>query len=268
MDIALILIGLGFGVFAIVWYRRNDRPVWRSLGITANRWSALDILVGLLIPFVAISLVFLAELALGAIEVTDGAEDWSGLGGAIGEIIGYALFEEVLFRVLLLSGLVILFRRVAAGRWIAVAIVATAFGAMHLTNPNATLIGAFGTALGGVIYGIAFLATRALWLPLFLHVSWNLSQAIWGFPVSGTTQWPGWFTSTSTGNELLNGGAYGPEAGLPGMLARVLIATLVLLYVKLLWPTGSIARLEFAPDPIKRDVHAVGAHAGARPASE
>ncbi|MFF2387317.1 CPBP family intramembrane glutamic endopeptidase [Agromyces sp. NPDC058104] len=255
MDIALIFIGIGFGVFAIVWYRRHDRPVWRSLGITANRWSALDVLVGLVIPLVVIGLVFVAELGLGAIEVSPGASDWSGLGGALGQIIGYALFEEVLFRVLLLSGLVILFRNLAAGRWIAVAIVAAAFGAVHLTNPNATLIGAFGTALGGVIYGIAFLATRAIWLPVALHVSWNLSQALWGFPVSGTTGWPGWVTSTSVGDELLNGGAYGPEGGLPGILARVVIAALVLAYLKLRWPNGRVAPLEFAPDPVKRPVN-------------
>ncbi|BDZ65174.1 CPBP family intramembrane glutamic endopeptidase [Agromyces mangrovi Wang et al. 2018] len=247
-----LALALASGVFAIVWYARNGRPVWRSMGITVNRWTPLDIPVGLLIPFVAISLVFVVELALGAIRVTTPATDWSAFGGVVGEVFGYALFEEVLFRVLLLSGVVILLRKVPAGRWIAVGATALLFGATHLTNPNATLIGAFGTALGGVIYGVAFVATRSIWLPVFLHTSWNLSQALWGFPVSGNTAWPGWVHSESIGNELLNGGAYGPEGGIPGMLSRVLIVTLVLVYAKLLWRDGSAKTLVFAPDPLKR----------------
>lgn len=252
--VSLILMGIGVvsGVYAMVWYRKQRLPVWRSLGVTVNRWSAVDIAVGLVLPFVAIALVFVAEGGLGAIEVTAGTTPWSDLAGVVGQIVGFALLEEVAFRVFMLSGLVIVFRHLAGGRWLAVGIAAFFFGAAHLTNDGATVIGAFGTGLGGVIYGVAFLATRSIWLPLFLHVSWNLSQALWGFPVSGTTEWPGWFTSTSIGNVLLNGGAYGPEGGIPGMLARVLIIALVFAYVKLLWPQGSIRTLRFAPDPVRR----------------
>ncbi|SFR79474.1 hypothetical protein SAMN05428970_2561 [Agromyces sp. CF514] len=252
ISLILNVVGLLSGIFVIVWYRRHHRPVWRSLGLTANRWTLPDIAVGLVVPFVAITLVFLVEQALGAIEVTGGADDWSGIAGVIGQVLGFALIEEIVFRVFMLGALVILLRRIPAGRWIAVGSAALVFGSAHLANDGATLIGAFGTALGGVIYGIAYLATRTIWLPLFLHVSWNLSQALWGFPVSGLTEWPGWVTSTSIGDELLNGGAYGPEGGIPGMLARVLIVALVFVYLKLLWPDGSIRRLEFAPDPVRR----------------
>ncbi|GAA1061965.1 CPBP family intramembrane glutamic endopeptidase [Agromyces bracchium] len=250
---SMVVLSAASGIFAIIWYARHDRPVWRSMGITITRWTPLDIPVGLVIPFVAITLVFLAERLLGAIEVSGADTDWSSIGGVLGEIAGFALFEEIMFRVLLLSGAIILLRKVPAGRWIAIAATALLFGAVHLTNENATLIGAFGTALGGVIYGVAFVATRSIWLPLFLHISWNLSQALWGFPVSGNTQWPGWLTSESIGNELLNGGAYGPEGGIPGMLSRVLIVALVLVYVKLIWRDGSAATLVYAPDPEKRD---------------
>lgn len=245
-----MLIGVAVGIYALVWFIRNQRPVFRSFGITASRRTPLDILVGVVVPFAAISLVFLTEWALGAITVTDGADDWSTAGGLLATMVFVVIIEELVFRVLLLTGLVIMLRNVTGGRWIAVAVVSLFFGAVHLTNPNATLIGAFGTALGGVIYAVAFLGTRAIWLPIFLHLSWNVSQAFWGFPVSGGA-WPGAVTSTSAGNELLNGGGYGPEAGIPGMLARVLIITLVFVYLTLVWRDGSIARLEYAPDPVK-----------------
>lgn len=158
----MVAVALAFGIFAIVWYARNGRPVWRSLGLTVNRWTPIDIPVGLVIPFIAITLVFLAELILGAIRVTAADNDWSTIGGVIGQIAGFALFEEIMFRVLLLSGVMILLRKLTAGRWIAIAITAALFGITHLTNENATWIGAFGTALGGVVYGVAFVTTRAI----------------------------------------------------------------------------------------------------------
>ncbi len=263
-SVVIYVLAIASGIFAMIWFGRNGRPIWRSLGITINRRTPTDIIAGLTIPFFAISLVFVTERALGSIEVTDGASDWSGYGGVVGQVVGFALFEEILFRVLLLSGMFIVLRKVPGGRWIAIVLAALMFGAVHLGNENATLIGAFGTSLGGIIYGVAFVTTRSIWLPLALHTSWNLSQALWGFPVSGTTDWPGWVTSTSVGNELLNGGDYGPEGGIPGMLARVVIITLVLAYVKLIWKTGSIATLAFAPDPVKKPKNATAATASAR----
>ncbi|MFE4194300.1 hypothetical protein ACFRJ9_00390 [Paenarthrobacter sp. NPDC056912] len=78
-----------------------------------------------------------------------------------------------------------------------------------------------------------------------------MAQDLFGFPISGHIV-PGWFTATSSGAEILNVGAYGPEGGLLGMLSRVLVVALVFLYVKRRWPNGSIATLRFAPDPEKR----------------
>jgi len=52
-----------------------------------------------------------------------------------------------------------------------------------------------------------------LWLPVGLHISSNLSQALWGFPVSGNTAWQGWSVAVPVGDEIWNGGAYGPEGG-------------------------------------------------------
>ncbi|MFF2271050.1 hypothetical protein ACFVTX_02180 [Agromyces sp. NPDC058136] len=91
ISLILNVVRLLSGIFVIIWYRRNHRPVWRSLGLTVNRWTLPDIAVGLAIPFIAISLVFVVERALGAIEVTGGADDWSGIAGVIGQVIGFAL---------------------------------------------------------------------------------------------------------------------------------------------------------------------------------
>lgn len=252
VNYASYVLAVGLGVFAIIWFAVKRKPVVRSMGITFTRWLPVDVGLGLLIPFVAMSLVLVVELLLGAISAVPGALTLPDLLNGLGLILFGAAFEELLFRVLLLSGVAILLSRLKYGRWAAVGLTAVMFGAIHLGNPGATAITAFGTGLGGVIYGVAFLATRSVWLPLGLHVSWNLSQGLWGLPISGEHLMSGWLATTPTGAEILSGGAYGPEAGIPGMLARVLIIVLVLVYVKRRWPTGSVATLRFAPDPEKR----------------
>ncbi len=248
-------LALALGVFAIIWFAAKRKPVLRSMGITLNRWMPVDLGLGLVIPFAAISLAFVAELLLGAITVAPATLSFTDLLNGLGLLLFGAALEEFLFRVMLLSGVAILLSRLRHGRWIAVAATAILFGAIHLSNPSATALTAFGTGLGGVIYAVAFLATRSVWLPLALHLSWNLSQGLWGLPISGESLVAGWFTTSSTGAQILSGGDYGPEAGIPGMLARVLIIALVLLYVRKRWPEGNLATLRYAPDPEKHKHH-------------
>ncbi len=61
-------------------------------------------------------------------------------------------------------------------KWLAIAISAAAFGYIHFRNPGATAITMFGNGLGGLMYGIAFLGGRNIWLPVGLHFGWNFFQ--------------------------------------------------------------------------------------------
>jgi membrane protease YdiL (CAAX protease family) len=245
------VLALGFGVFAIVHFVRAKKPLLRSMGLTFSRWLPIDIAVGLVITLIAMGLVFLVELMIGAITLAPGTLSFGTFfSDVLALLVPAAALEEFLFRVLLLSGVVILFSRLRSGRWIAVVIVAVVFGAIHLGNEGATAITAFGTGLGGLMYGIAFLATRSVWLPLGLHLGWNMWQGLFGFPISGNLL-PGWFTAIPHGAEILNGGVYGPEGGLPGMVSRFVIIALVILYATRRWPGGSFATLTYAPDPEK-----------------
>lgn len=243
---------LVFGVIALVLILRRRLPVLGTFGLSVSRSSPLDFLAGLIMPAIAIALVFLAERLLGAITVSPGSITWPAfLNDVLAQLFLAAVLEELLFRVLLLTGLALLLDRVPAGRWIAVLITGVLFGAAHLGNEGASWLGAIGTGIGGVIYGIAFLATRSVWLPLALHLSWNMAQGLFGFPISGHGV-PGFLTSEASGDVLWNGGAYGPEAGIPGLLARFLIIAMLFAYLRWSYPNGRISTLRFAPDPVRR----------------
>jgi membrane protease YdiL (CAAX protease family) len=257
MDVALGLLPAVFAVVALVLFLHRKQPVLRSFGFSASRWSALDAGLGLLIPAIALSIVFLAEWMLGAIRLGPGDISWSSvLTDVLGLLLLGAIAEELIYRVGLLSGVAAALETIAVGRWIAVLATGALFGIAHLSNPGATWVSAVGTGLGGVIYGIAFLATRSIWMPLALHFSWNLSQGLLGFPISGE-HISGFLTAESVGSPIWNGGAYGPEAGIPGLLARLLIIALVFVYLRWRFPAGSVRTLRFAPDPKRRTRHVI-----------
>lgn len=250
----VVLLPLVFGAIAVVVHGYARRPVVRSLGLTVSRWSPVEVILGVAITSLAIGLTLLAELALDAIRLAAGSMTWSSFVTLVVYLAGVAAVEELVYRVLLLSGLAVVLSGVPGGRWIAVLLSAALFGAAHLGNPGASWVAAVGTGLGGVMYGVAFLGTRSVWLPIGLHLGWNLAQGVLGFPISGNVV-PGLFQALPAAEDVLvqlNGGTYGPEAGIPGMLARFVVIGLVVAYLTRRWPNGRFATLTYAPDPQPR----------------
>lgn len=111
-----------------------------------------------------------------------------------------------------------------------VVFIAILFGLGHLANPNTNAISIFSSSFGGVIYTIAFLGAKNIWLPWTLHFSWNTFQFLFGFPVSGM-EVPQIVVQTDMKNSVWSGGPYGPEACWIGIAARgiILIGILCLL---------------------------------------
>jgi uncharacterized protein len=100
-------------------------------------------------------------------------------------------------------------------------VTALIFGALHGVNPDSGWASFAGIVVSGVLFGVAYWTTRRLWLPIGLHVAWNVFEGpILGFPVSGF-DFPSALTIHMTGPSVWTGGAFGPEAGLLGVLACV-----------------------------------------------
>lgn len=124
-----------------------------------------------------------------------------------------AVFEETMFR-----GIFFEFVEQSFGTWAALAITSSCFGIMHLANPSATTFGALCIAVeAGLMIGGALVYSRSMWMPIGIHMSWNLFQgSVWGLAVSGCPK-PEMavFDSTMTGGPwYLTGGDFGPEGSL------------------------------------------------------
>jgi membrane protease YdiL (CAAX protease family) len=189
--------------------------------------SARELGSGLLAGFALFCLMTGLVALLGGIVVT-GVRSfgetqfwiWASLGAASG------IVEETLFRGILLRQLERL-----VGTWWALALTSILFGALHLTNPDATWAGAVGIMLeAGILLGAAYLYTRRLWLAAGLHAAWNFTQAwVFSVPVSGTGDTIGILATERHGPEWLTGGKFGLEAS----VAAVVVATVAGLL--LLW---------------------------------
>lgn len=116
--------------------------------------------------------------------------------------------EEIMMR-----GVLFRLLEESLGTWIALAISAAVFGALHLANPGATLPAAVAIAFeAGILLGAAYVLTRRLWLAIGIHIAWNFTQSgVFSVPVSGFPI-KGLLVSETAGPAWLTGGAFGVEA--------------------------------------------------------
>lgn len=115
---------------------------------------------------------------------------------------------------LLLRGLPLLVLARSTRPWFAVVLTGSVFGALHLTNPNASLVAALNVALVGVFFGVVALQTGSLWCSMGLHLAWNFFEGfVFGQPVSGIEPATAIFTAGWPEDlSFWSGGAFGPEA--------------------------------------------------------
>jgi len=136
-----------------------------------------------------------------------------------------AIFEEVLFR-----GIIFRITEEKLGSYIALAISAIIFGAIHLVNPNSTLVSGLAVAIeAGLLLGAAYIYTRNLWFPIAIHFAWNFTQSgIYGASTSGHAITKSLLTTKIGGSPMISGGQFGPEGSVQALIF-CLTATIILL---------------------------------------
>ncbi len=186
-----------FRTLGLWFYPRWGRELAAGVGIGA----ALQLFVGL--ALVTARGVSYHGITVGVRHALVGILATGGL------LVLVAAFEEVAFRGYGFQRLV-----EAVGPLGAVATFSGLFGVVHLSNPSATPLSTANTVLAGVLLAVAYLRTRALWLPIGLHWAWNFTMGpILSMPVSGINLGPTLLKVETTGAIWLTGGAYGPEGG-------------------------------------------------------
>ncbi|HQN92920.1 MAG TPA: CPBP family intramembrane metalloprotease [Prolixibacteraceae bacterium] len=138
-----------------------------------------------------------------------------------------ALGEELFIRVFVFIGIL----KLKDNKLVALIISSLIFCLLHSPETPVRFISYF---LAGLMYGISFLMFKTIWASTGLHFSWNYFQgAVCGFPV-GSQLSNSYLNINITDSISWNGGEYGPEGSILGIVARILIILLVILISSLL----------------------------------
>ena len=205
----------------ITWFflRVGDGAGWNALGLSFRAGSLRRIGAGIGIGF-ALQLGIATALVLTKTQHYDArvaldAHSWAQLALDVWLFAAAATAEELLFRGYALQRLID-----AAGPVAAVVATSIAFGLAHIWNPSASPFSTLNTVLAGLLFGVAYLRTRDMWLQCGIHAAWNFFMGpIFCLPVSGINFGPRTFITHITGRAVWTGGSYGPEGGLVGTSA-------------------------------------------------
>lgn len=221
--------------------RRLDKRPFRDYGFHFGlRWWA-DLGFGLLLGAFLMLAIFLVERAAGWITVDSRPLDGASWTAILFYLIVYlcvGITEELLSRGYQIRNLAEALNhpRLSPRLALVLACLGTSafFGLLHAGNPNATMTSTLYLMAGGLLFGLAYLLTGELALPVGLHVTWNFFQGnVFGFPVSGMGSAASFIQIDQGGPLLWTGGAFGPEAGLTGLCAIVLGMLLILTWVRM-----------------------------------
>lgn len=229
MEWIINLFLVAFVLYTIFLVKKQKISLKEYIRLDITKDTLKNIVGGILIGFLAMLCVFLIEWKFSFIHI----QAWNGLGKSFlvffAELAIAAFGEELLFRGVLLNGLV----HISKSRVLAVIVTSVLFGIAHAGNPNATTLSIVSNGLGGLMYSIAFLLADSIWLPFAIHFAWNFFQGpIFGFPVSGV-QFGGLVTQQIQSDQLwLFGGQYGPEGGIIGIAFRLAVILMTVLYCR------------------------------------
>jgi membrane protease YdiL (CAAX protease family) len=248
-----------------VWLagRFLDRRRFVDFGLHLDRNWWIDLGFGLLLGAVLMLFIFVVELTMGWVRVTGtfvsripNVAFPVSLLPAIGLFLLVGIQEELFSRGYQLQNLA----EGLSGGWlgpraavlVAALLSSAVFGALHLGNPNASLVSTLSLFLvGAILLATGRLLTGQLAIPIGIHITWNFFQGnVFGFPVSGGNyRWGTFMAIQQGGPDAWTGGLFGPEAGLLGVAATLLGGLLILGWVR--WRYGRVALnedLAWAPE--------------------
>ncbi|ERI91646.1 CAAX amino terminal protease family protein [Clostridiales bacterium oral taxon 876 str. F0540] len=209
----------GFIIALIIMLKAVDKKSFRNIGLTSIGIDFKDFGAGLLFGAISFTAIFIVLLLTKNISLQNslGSPKFSSYTcWGIGLFILVGFKEELLSRGYSITALNQMKRP-----WLSILISSLMFSALHLLNPNVKALGLINIVFVGILFGYMFVKTNNLWMPIGYHITWNYFQGnVFGFAVSGNEA-HGIYNINVLKDNILTGGAFGPEAGI---LTTIVIA--------------------------------------------
>ena len=209
-----------------------DKMSFADIGLRTDLRPGAALGTGIVVAFATVSLVFITGYLKGWFHVSstrlssDFCKKLPLFCGGVSDFVNASIFEEIIMRGYVFT---VLYRDV--GPVPAVLGSAAAFSVSHLVThmrlPAMFTINAF---LFGMLVAQSRLVTGAIWMPIGLHIGWNVAAAtVFGLPLAGRVYNGGLLTCSVEGPEWFTGGYYSPDAGLLGTMALMFTASVLVI---------------------------------------
>jgi len=209
----------------IFMFRAYDKRRIRELSAATFVNNAVKgLLIGILLQSLFILIIYLAGTFLvvnvNPISVLISPFAFALTAGFVAEIIMigimFRLLEQQMGTVMTLLAFIIL------------------FAILHINARGATVISVVATAMqAGLMLPAAYVFSRNLWLPVFLHFGWDFAEpGIFGGINPSSSLTHGLLTSKIADNSLLTGGETGPQNSLSSLFLCLILGLTFLLLAK------------------------------------
>lgn len=218
----LILIS----VVSFICQMLRRKPMSDLIGNLDFLWLK-QLFIGLILGAALMVLPVLVLTILGYINWQVNLFSFSTITSGFTIFIVAAIAEELLFRGFMFQRLIQSF-----GKWPAQLVIAGLFLLTHINNPGMTgivkTLASINIFIASIMFGIAYLKTNSLAMPLGLHFMANFMQGtILGFGVSGDKE-PSLLKPIFHNAPLwLSGGDFGIEASALGLCFVIVITLLI-----------------------------------------
>ncbi|MDO5294120.1 MAG: CPBP family intramembrane metalloprotease [bacterium] len=138
-----------------------------------------------------------------------------------------AIEEEMVFRGFIMG----VVRQSGRTKQEAILLSSLAFGFAHIGNQGFSIMAFANLTIFGISFALMYSITKSLAMCIGMHFSWNFVQAMLGFSVSGYAV-PHIVNVNIVGSAFLNGGDFGPEAGIFTTVIAVIQIICLILYNK------------------------------------
>lgn len=219
----LLLVGYAGMGFA---FERQREPL-KAMGLMQRETARAEFGTGVAVGWGMMVLCVLPMAVTGGLIVTfwHSAHQFGELILGFLVLLVASLAEEVAFRGYPFQRLIEAF-----GPTFATILLSALFAVIHIFNPGSSSASTLTTFLAGWLLSLAYLRTRALWLPWGLHFGWNASMGLlFGLPISGLRTFSPVVSSVARGPLWLTGDGYGPEGSAVAVVVILIgIMTLIL----------------------------------------
>ena len=207
----------------ICFYSKYEK---REIGEFSGRGFVKNSILGLVMGTTLQCLTILVIYLWGDFRIIS-VNPFSSILTPFAIALSVAIFEETLLR-----GIIFRIVEEKLGSYISLLISAIIFGAVHLLNPDSSVISSICIGIVGFMFGASYIYSRNLWLPIAIHFSWNFVQSgIFGAITSGNEKTSSLFTTKISGADLITGGAFGPEGTIHATILWLLVSIIFMVLI-------------------------------------